>query len=178
MLQHEGEGVLAMANTGANTNASQFQITCGQFPFLDGKHVVFGQIVHGLSVLRAIEAVPRGPGDRPSVAVAVSDCGELSQEQYEQLLPSLAPEPQPRNLSVPTLTPVTKPSSGAGPGSSAGAGGVAGSAPKGRAAIGGAGPGSAISGSDTLFDLGGKAMLDFDEIMKKIDPSKLDVDGK
>lgn len=59
-------GALAMANAGPNTNGSQFFIvTVGEAPWLDGKHTVFGRVVGGMETVDAIEAVEKGPGDRP-----------------------------------------------------------------------------------------------------------------
>lgn len=72
-------GVLAMGNSGKNSNTSQFFITFAPAKALEGKHVVFGRVVEGLETLDAIEAVARGvPGDEtPSVEVVVYDCGVL-----------------------------------------------------------------------------------------------------
>ena len=56
-LRHEGRGVLSMANSGPNTNGSQFFITFKSAAHLDGKHSVFGRVVGGLDTLTKIEKV-------------------------------------------------------------------------------------------------------------------------
>ncbi|KAB0365782.1 hypothetical protein FD754_009938 [Muntiacus muntjak] len=75
ILKHTGPGLLSMANSGPNTNGSQFFLTCDKTDWLDGKHVVFGEITDGLDVLRQIEAQGSKDG-KPKQKVIISDCGE------------------------------------------------------------------------------------------------------
>ncbi|MCG6908176.1 MAG: peptidylprolyl isomerase [Desulfobacteraceae bacterium] len=70
-LKHDRPGVLSMANTGPDSNGSQFFITLAAAPQLDGRHAVFGRVVQGLAVVQAIGAVATGPMDRPLAAVTI-----------------------------------------------------------------------------------------------------------
>jgi hypothetical protein len=78
--------MLSMANAGPNTNGSQFFLTFRDTPHLDGKHVVFGQLLEeggGMDVLRMIEAVATGGRDKPRVDVVVLDCGQVGERVRE-----------------------------------------------------------------------------------------------
>jgi peptidylprolyl isomerase len=75
-LKHEGPMYLSMANSGPNTNGSQFFITTVQTPWLDGRHVVFGKVVEGEDFIKKIEAQGTNSGT-PKSKVTVVDSGEL-----------------------------------------------------------------------------------------------------
>jgi peptidyl-prolyl cis-trans isomerase A (cyclophilin A) len=70
--RHNKAGVMSMANSGPNTNGSQFFITVAPYPSLDGHYSIFGEVVDGLDNVIAISQVPRSPGDnRPIVPVVI-----------------------------------------------------------------------------------------------------------
>merc|ERR1712154_276776 len=80
-VTHNSPGMLSMANSGKNTNGSQFFITTARCKWLDCRHVVFGQVEFGWDVVRAIEAVGSASGN-PLVKITIADCGELKNPKF------------------------------------------------------------------------------------------------
>ena len=79
-IKHSSPGLLSSANTGPNTNGCQFFVTCGETPWLDGKHVVFGKVFDeaSMAIVRVIESIPVDPKTHaPLQQISIVQCGEL-----------------------------------------------------------------------------------------------------
>jgi cyclophilin family peptidyl-prolyl cis-trans isomerase len=76
-LKHTGPGILSMANAGPNTNGSQFFLCTVATPHLNGMHVVFGKVVEGMEVVRAIENQRVNADDEPLSKCTIAECGQL-----------------------------------------------------------------------------------------------------
>ncbi|HEY2155149.1 MAG TPA: peptidylprolyl isomerase [Isosphaeraceae bacterium] len=75
-LKHDRPFLLSMANAGPNTNGSQFFITTVPTPWLDGKHVVFGEVTEGSDLVKTIEAQGSGSG-KPRGKIVIDESGQL-----------------------------------------------------------------------------------------------------
>ncbi|KAK1288266.1 Peptidyl-prolyl cis-trans isomerase CYP40 [Acorus calamus] len=85
-MKHERKGMLSMANSGPNTNGSQFFITTTRTSHLDGKHVVFGKVIKGMGVVRSVEHSQTGDGDCPTVDCLIADCGIIPEGENDGVI--------------------------------------------------------------------------------------------
>ena len=88
-LQHTGKGILSMANSGPNTNGSQFFITEVATPWLDGKHTIFGKVVNGLETVDTIANVEKGAQDKPKTDIVLQKVSVFSKgDEYKNYDPA------------------------------------------------------------------------------------------
>ena len=78
-INHDDKGVLSMANSGPNTNGSQFFITTTATPHLNGKHVVFGKVIEGYEIIEEIENLNTNKNDVPLKEVIIEDSGVFNE---------------------------------------------------------------------------------------------------
>ncbi|TVU12834.1 hypothetical protein EJB05_46497 [Eragrostis curvula] len=71
-LKHNARGIMSMANSGPNTNGSQFFITYAKQPHLNGHYTIFAKVIHGFEVLDLMEKTQTGPGDRPLAEIRLN----------------------------------------------------------------------------------------------------------
>ena len=76
-LRHNEKYLLSMANAGPNTNGSQFFITFEQAPWLDGKHVVFGRVERGQSIVEMMRRTPTDQSDKPRATIKITKSGQM-----------------------------------------------------------------------------------------------------
>ena len=103
-LVFDRPGVIAMANTGPNTNGSQFFITVVPTPHLDGNHTIFGRVIDGQDVVELISSVQTGPKDRPVDAVIIHGIKVIEAEAGGRVLLQISSIGDTLQFDVPELT--------------------------------------------------------------------------
>ncbi|WBW72714.1 cyclophilin family peptidyl-prolyl cis-trans isomerase Cyp4 [Schizosaccharomyces osmophilus] len=83
-ISHNRVGLLSMANAGPDTNGSQFFITTTKTPWLDGHHVVFGEVVSGYEIIQKISKTKTNSRDRPVVDIVIAKSGILSKSENNE----------------------------------------------------------------------------------------------
>jgi peptidyl-prolyl isomerase D len=86
IFKHNTPGLLSMANSGPNTNGSQFFITTTETPHLDNKHVVFGKIVDGYNIVKSMETQLTDNNDKPIQDCYIKECGILNKNELNTIL--------------------------------------------------------------------------------------------
>ncbi|KAJ1693091.1 hypothetical protein LUZ63_009789 [Rhynchospora breviuscula] len=84
IIKHSHAGVVSMANSGPDSNGSQFFITTIKTSWLDGEHVAFGRVIHGMDTVFAIEGGAGTYNGKPRKKVVIVDSGELPQTESEE----------------------------------------------------------------------------------------------
>nr|AGT17216.1 Cyclophilin-like peptidyl-prolyl cis-transisomerase domain [Saccharum hybrid cultivar R570] len=81
-VKHTHPGVVAMANSGLDSNGSQFYITTIKTSWLDGEHVVFGRVIQGMDTVYAIEGGAGTYNGKPRKKAVITDSGEIPKEKW------------------------------------------------------------------------------------------------
>lgn len=77
VIKHDKPYLLSMANSGPNTNGSQFFITTSETPHLNGKHVVFGEVVEGFDIIDELNVIDTDGKDKPVDDVRILRCNKI-----------------------------------------------------------------------------------------------------